>query len=58
MEDKIKNWIKKKLDIPEDSEINILNISMNICEYLVVFTHEGILKTITLYPSISNILEI
>lgn len=58
MKDKIKKYIMDKLDIPEDSEINILNISMDGCDYLVVFIHKGILKTLTLYPSLSNILKV
>ena len=58
MKDKIKKYIMDKLDIRGDYEINILNISMDGCDYLVVFIHEGILKTLTLYPSISNILKV
>mgnify|MGYP000996181761 CR=1 FL=1 len=58
MKDKIKKWITDKLDIRDDSEINILNITHDNCVYLVVFIHEGILKTITLYPSLSNILKV
>lgn len=54
MEDKIKKWIMDKLDIQEESKLHILHITPNNCEYLIVFIHEGILKTITLYPSLSN----
>ena len=58
MEYVIKKWIMDKLDIQEESKLHILHITPNNCEYLVVFIHEGILKTITLYPSLSNILKV
>ena len=37
MKDKIKKWIANKLNIPEDSEVNILNVSMDGYDYLVIF---------------------
>lgn len=58
METKIKAWIMDKLDIQEESKLHILHITPNNCEYLIVFIHEGILKTLTLYPSLSNILKV
>jgi hypothetical protein len=58
MKDKIKKYIMDKLDIQEESKLHILHITPNNCEYLIVFIHEGILKTITLYPSLSNILKV
>lgn len=55
MEDIIRNWIAMdKLDIQEESKLHILHITPNNCEYLIVFIHEGILKTLILYPSLSN----
>lgn len=48
MKDKIKKWIANKLDIQEESKLHILNITHNICEYLVAFIHEGVLKTLTI----------
>lgn len=58
MKDKIKKYIMDKLDIQEESKLHILHITPNNCEYLIVFIHEGILKTLTLYPSLSNILKV
>jgi len=48
MEDKIKNWIKKKLDSTEDIHILIVQFNYGIDCYLVAFIHEGILKTLTI----------
>ena len=55
MEDIIRNWIAMdKLAIQEESTLHILHITPNNCEYLLVFIHDGTLKTLILYPSLSN----
>ena len=46
MEDIIRNCIKKKLDSTED--IHIIQYDYGIHCYLVVFIHEGVLKTLTI----------
>lgn len=48
IKDKVKKWIMDKLDIHEESKLYILNITPNICEYLVAFIHEGVLKTLNI----------